>query len=68
MCAGNGLRGGGDVQIHLDRAPCTLEAFYRIHITPQMHVSPDIQLIIDPSENPDRHVIAVLGLRVRFLF
>ena len=46
----------------------TLEVFYRIYITPQMHVSPDFQLIINPSQSPDRDVVGVFGVRVRWLF
>ncbi len=46
----------------------TFEAFYRIFITPHTHLTPDIQVIIDPSNAPDRHSVAVFGLRLRTLY
>ena len=44
------------------------EAFYRMYLTPQIHLTPDFQLIINPSLNPDEDVVAVFGLRLRVLF
>jgi len=44
------------------------EMFYRILITPHTHVTPDLQVIIDPANAPDRDSVAVLGLRVRTLY
>jgi carbohydrate-selective porin OprB len=46
----------------------TIEFFHRIYVTPFLHVTPDIQVIVDPSNNLDEDVIAVLGLRLRTLF
>lgn len=45
-----------------------LEAFYRIHVTPYTHLTPDLQLIFDPSENPDVDRIAVGSIRLRTIF
>lgn len=41
------------------------EVFYRLQITPVFQVTPDVQLIIEPSLNPDEDVIAVFGIRGR---
>jgi porin len=43
----------------------TMELFYRIQVTQILALTPDIQLIIDPSNNPDDDFIAVFGLRAR---
>lgn len=45
-----------------------VESFYRFYLTPNLHISPDIQLIVHPSRNPKEDLIAVLGLRLRVLF
>ena len=45
-----------------------LELFYRFYLTPFVHVTPDVQLIIDPSDAPDEDAIWVFGLRLRVLF
>ena len=42
--------------------------FYRVQVTPQISVSPTLQLIIDPVRNPDEDEIWVLGFRSRFAF
>ena len=41
----------------------TVEAFYRLQLTQAIRVTPSIQLLIDPVNNPDDDVIAVFGLR-----
>ncbi len=43
----------------------TIEAFYRLQLTPRLAVTPDVQLIIDPALNPDENRIWVFGLRAR---
>jgi len=42
-----------------------LETFYRIQITPLFQITPDVQLIIQPSLNPTADLIAVFGIRGR---
>ncbi len=44
------------------------EAFYRIYITPYSHLTPDIQVIFDPANNPTQDVLAVGSIRLRTLF
>lgn len=41
------------------------EVFYRLQVTPLFQITPDIQLIIQPSLNPQEDVIAVFGIRGR---
>jgi porin len=41
------------------------ETLYRIQVFPNWQLSPDFQLIINPSDNNKDDVIAVLGLRLR---
>jgi porin len=42
-----------------------LEIFYRLQVTPLFQITPDVQLIIQPSLNPQQDVIAVFGIRGR---
>jgi len=45
-----------------------LETFYRFHITPYTHLTPDIQVVIDPANAPSRSAVTLFGLRVRTLY
>ena len=45
-----------------------LEAFYRFQVTPHTNLTPDLQVIFDPSENPAEETIVVGGMRLRTLF
>ena len=42
-----------------------VEVFYRLQVTPLFQITPDIQLLIDPSLNPDQDFIAIFGIRGR---
>jgi len=42
-----------------------LEAFYRYQLTKQLAITPDIQLIIDPANNPNHDQLWIWGLRAR---
>ncbi len=44
------------------------EAFYRFNITPYTHLTPDVQLILHPAENPDDDRILIGSLRLRTIF
>jgi porin len=44
----------------------TFEAFYRWQVLKQLAVTPDLQLLVNPAQNPDESVIWVLGLRLRY--
>jgi porin len=46
----------------------TIETFYRFHLTPHTHLTPDIQTIINPSRAPDQSTVWVFSLRFRTLF
>jgi porin len=43
------------------------ELFYRLQLTHSIQVTPDLQLIADPSRNRDNDTIGVLGLRMRLI-
>ena len=43
-----------------------LEVFYRIALTPSIYLTPDLQIIFSPAENPDHGVVVVPGLRLVF--
>ena len=42
-----------------------LELFYRLNLTKQFTITPDIQFIKDPALNPTEDSIWVLGFRAR---
>jgi carbohydrate-selective porin OprB len=44
------------------------EAFYRFHITPLTHLTPDIQVVMDPANSPTKDAVTIFGLRLRTLF
>ena len=44
------------------------EAFYRFQITPHIHLTPDIQVAIDPANAPTKNAVTVFGLRFRTLY
>ena len=43
----------------------TAEFYSRMQITKRLSLTPDIQIIANPSSNPQRDLLAVLGLRAR---
>jgi porin len=46
-----------------------VELFYNIELTPWLHLTPDLQIIIDPGANfRDRDVAIVYGIRAQFAF
>jgi len=45
-----------------------LEAFYRVQVFPYIQLTPDLQVIFNPSKNRQDSTIVVLGLRTRVLF
>ena len=46
----------------------SFEAYYRWQIAPQVAITPDVQLLVDPALNPDEDTIWVFGLRARVAF
>src|SRR5688572_1601132 len=42
------------------------ELFYRLQLTRNMQITPDVQVIFSPSNAPDDDVLAVFGIRARF--
>jgi porin len=45
-----------------------LEAFYRFYLTPLTHITPDLQVILDPAKNPTEDMLVVGSVRLRTLF
>ncbi|WP_237063524.1 carbohydrate porin [Microbulbifer zhoushanensis] len=46
----------------------TAEVFYRYHVTPQFAITPNAQVIFDPSLNPAEDSLWTMGLRFRIAF
>jgi porin len=44
------------------------EVFYRVWITPLTHLTPDIQVVMDPANSPTKDAVTIFGLRLRTLF
>ena len=44
------------------------ETFYRFYITPHTHLTPDIQVVVDPANAPTKNAVTVFGLRLRTLY
>ena len=43
----------------------TMELFYRLQLFEHLVVTPDIQVLVNPAQNPDADVIGVFGVRAR---
>ncbi len=43
----------------------TFELFYRIQLGEQLAITPDLQLLLDPPNNPDHASIWMFGIRAR---
>jgi len=46
----------------------TIEVFYRLQLFPHMTITPDVQLLFNPAQNPQEDLIWVMGLRARLVF
>ena len=44
-----------------------IEAYYRIALTRRLSVSPDLQVVIDPSANPETDAAVLLGARLTWI-
>lgn len=58
----------GDPSDPLRRDQYVFETFYRFHITPHTHLTPDIQVVIDPANAPNKDAVTIFGLRLRTLY
>lgn len=61
---GVGLSWGDPWNSALD-AQYVLEAFYRLQLTPQIAVTPDVQVIVNPANDPTSDILGVFSLRGR---
>ena len=41
---------------------------YRLQVTRELAITPDVQLLINPALNPEKNAIWVFGLRGRLAF
>ena len=48
----------------ISRPQSLVEAFYRIQLTDSMQLTPDIQVVFDPSTRSDTDSVVVVGLRL----
>jgi hypothetical protein len=46
-------------------SPFSFEAYYRLQITEQLALTPDIQYLVDPAQNPTEDSLWIFGLRAR---
>lgn len=46
----------------------TSELFYRLQLVPNLAVTPSVQYIVDPADNPDKTEVWLVGLRGRLTF
>jgi porin len=44
----------------------TIDAYYRVQVTPEIQFGPTFQFIFDPARNPDEDTVYVWGIRARF--
>ncbi len=60
---------GGELPERLGiRSSQGVELFYNIEVTPWLHITPDLQVIINPGGFEDRDVAVVYGLRAQMSF
>ena len=45
-----------------------IEGYYRLQVTREFAITPDVQLLINPALNPDKDTVWVFGLRGRLAF
>jgi porin len=45
-----------------------MEVYFRLQVTKELAITPDVQLLIDPALNPDEDSVWVYGLRARLAF
>lgn len=43
----------------------TIDAYYRVQMTPEIQVGPTLEVIFDPVRNPDKDTVFVWGIRAR---
>jgi porin len=46
----------------------TIDAYYRVQLTPEISAGPTLEVIFDPVRNPDEDTVCVWGIRTRIEF
>lgn len=63
------LDGGGCGAINCDgSSQSAIEMYWKILVTPDLWLTPGVQLAIDPANNPDREVVAIGVIKLRLFF
>lgn len=44
----------------------TFEAFSKIHLADRFHITPSVQFIVNPANDPRKRIVTVFGFRARF--
>ena len=52
----------------LRRTESLIEVYWRLQLNPFVSITPDVQLVVDPADNPDEDRIWVVGARLQFDF
>lgn len=50
------------------RTETLIEAYWRLQLGPYVALSPDVQLVLDPANDPDADLAAVVGIRLQLDF
>jgi porin len=46
----------------------SIDAYYRVQLTPQIQFGPTLGIVFDPVDNPEEDTVCVVGLRTRIYF
>ena len=46
----------------------TFEFFYRVQLAKSLAITPSVQVLIDPAQNPNTAAITIFGCRIRATF
>ncbi|MBN1127019.1 MAG: carbohydrate porin [Sedimentisphaerales bacterium] len=64
----SGLRSPDNLGFHEERELDFVELYYRIQINDDLHVSPNLQLVMDPGNSTGESPATIFGLRCRYTF
>ena len=65
VIAGDGMPGLDIEGKRLTWDQYTFEVYYRLQVTEQFALTPDIQYLFDPAQNPTQDSLWIFGLRAR---
>jgi porin len=44
------------------------EVYFRIQLTENLRITPNLQIVVNPALNPDKNAVALFGLRAQMTF